>query len=216
LRRLVRVLRPVVQAFVLAVLDTGHHLPLGGPVARELVGDHDPRRPALPLQQLAQQALRRPLVAPTLDQHVEHHPGLIHSTPEPVLNPADLDDDLSKVPLVSGAGQPPPDPVGELLAELERPLPNGLMADHDAACRQHLLDHAQAKREAKVQPHRLADHLGREAMAGIGGLGGQGTHFGLLPMRAPPAKPGQLNGAGQAIHMPSRSTAASTIPATLV
>jgi hypothetical protein len=49
-------------------------------------------------------------------------------------------------------GQPPPDPVGEVLAELERPLPHGLVADDDAAGGQHLLDHAQAERETEVQP----------------------------------------------------------------
>ena len=103
-RRLVRILGPVVQALVLAVLDTGHHLPLRGAVAGELVSNHDAGRPALPLQQLAQQALRRTLVAPALDQHVEHHPGLIHRAPEPVLYPGDLDSDLIEVPLVPGAG----------------------------------------------------------------------------------------------------------------
>src|SRR5215208_7856240 len=55
--RLVRVFRPVVEALVPAVLDARHQLLLRRPVAGELVGDHDPRRPALPLQQLAQQAL---------------------------------------------------------------------------------------------------------------------------------------------------------------
>jgi hypothetical protein len=129
---LVRVLGPVVQTFVLAVLDLGHHLPLGRPITRELVGDHDPWRPALPLQQLPQQALGGPPVAPALDQHVEHHPDLVHGTLKPVLYPNDFDCDLVEVLLVSGAGQTLPDPVGELLAELERPLPDGLVADHDA------------------------------------------------------------------------------------
>jgi hypothetical protein len=55
------------------------------------------------------------------------------------------------------------------------------MADHDATCRQHFLDHAKAEREAKVQPDRLADHLGWEAMAGIAGSGGWRAHFGCLP-----------------------------------
>jgi nucleotidyltransferase/DNA polymerase involved in DNA repair len=55
-RRLVRVLRPVVQALTLAVLDTEHNLLLGRSVARELVRDHNAGRQALPLQQLAQQA----------------------------------------------------------------------------------------------------------------------------------------------------------------
>src|SRR4051812_34440324 len=117
---------------MLAVFDTGYHLPLGRSVTRQLVSDHDAGRPALPLQQLAQQALCRTLVAPALNQDVEHHPGLIDGTPEPVLHPGNLDSDLIEVPLVSSAGQPPSDLVGELLAELERPLPHSLMADHDA------------------------------------------------------------------------------------
>jgi len=36
-RGLVRVLRPVVEAFVLPVLDRGHHLALGRPITRQLV-----------------------------------------------------------------------------------------------------------------------------------------------------------------------------------
>jgi hypothetical protein len=36
------------------VLDRGHHLGFGCAIATELVGDHDTRRSALPLQQLAQ------------------------------------------------------------------------------------------------------------------------------------------------------------------
>jgi hypothetical protein len=38
------------------------------------------------------------------------------------------------------------------------------MADDDPARGQHFLDHPQAQREPKIQPNRIADHLGREAM----------------------------------------------------
>lgn len=44
-------------------------------------------------------------------------------------------------------------------AELHRPLPHGLMADQDAASRQHLIHHPQAEREAKIQPHNMSDDL---------------------------------------------------------
>src|ERR671916_3033337 len=118
-----------------------------------------------------------------------NHPGLVHGTPEPVLHPGDPDGHLIRVPLAPGTGQPPPDPVGERLAELERPPPHGLVAHDDAAGGQHLLDHAQAEREAEVQPHRVADDLGREAMTGIGRLGGWWAHSGSLPDRGQPAKP---------------------------
>jgi hypothetical protein len=52
--RLMRILRPVVKAFVLPMLDTGHDLPLSGGVAAQLVGDQHPRRSRLLLQQLAE------------------------------------------------------------------------------------------------------------------------------------------------------------------
>src|SRR3954470_13124226 len=45
--------------------------------------------------------------------------------------------------------------------------PYALMADDDAARGQHLLDHAQAEREAEIQPDSVADHLRRETVAGI-------------------------------------------------
>jgi hypothetical protein len=118
---------------VLAVLDAWHQLPPGRPITRELIGDHDPRRPALPLEQLAEQALRCPPIPPALHQYVEHHPGLIDGTLEPVLYPSDLDDDLIEMPLVTNSRQPPPDLIGELLTKLECPLPYGFMANHDAS-----------------------------------------------------------------------------------
>ena len=37
--RLMRILGPIVEALVPAVLDTRHHLALGSAVARQLVGD---------------------------------------------------------------------------------------------------------------------------------------------------------------------------------
>jgi hypothetical protein len=40
-RRLARVLRSVVQSFVLAMLNAGHKLPLGRPVAAKFVGFDD-------------------------------------------------------------------------------------------------------------------------------------------------------------------------------
>src|SRR4051812_14824210 len=48
-----------------------------------------------------------------------------------VLRAGDRDDDLIEMPLVSGPRQAPADLVGEGLAELERPLPHGLVADDD-------------------------------------------------------------------------------------
>src|SRR3954467_11360991 len=51
-------------------LDRGHDLTLRGAVAGQLVRDHDTRGSALLLQQLAEQTLGGPLVAPLLDENV--------------------------------------------------------------------------------------------------------------------------------------------------
>src|SRR5215217_3202514 len=106
------------KAFMPPVLDRGHHLTLGGAVARQLVRDHDTRGPALLFQQLPEQALGGLLVPPLLDENVEHDPILVDGPPEPVLRSPDHQAHFVEVPLVARAWQPTPDLVGEGLAEL--------------------------------------------------------------------------------------------------
>ena len=82
------------------------------------------------------------------------------------------------MPFVSGRRQTPPDLVGEVLAELERPLPHALVAHDDAARGQHLLDHAQAaeapvpgaacdghRQTRQLQRGEAGGHAGRRASA---------------------------------------------------
>ena len=92
-----------------------------------------PRRDALLLEQLPQQALGRLGVAAALNQDVEHDPVLVHGAPEPMLLAGDADHDLVEVPLVAWCRETAADLVGKALAELQRPLPHRLMADQDAA-----------------------------------------------------------------------------------
>src|SRR5215469_2670367 len=94
-RRLVRVFRSVVEPLVLAMLNAGHDLAFGRAIAGKLVGDHDAGRSHLLFQQLAQQPLGRVLVASALDQNIEHDPGLVHGTPQPVLHTGDPEHDLA-------------------------------------------------------------------------------------------------------------------------
>ena len=92
---------------MLSMLDAGHDLPLCRAVAGKLVGDHDTGWPHLLLQQLAQQPLGRLLVAPALDQDVEHDPGLVHGSPKPMLYPGNFEHQAS------GAGQLHPRALSE-------------------------------------------------------------------------------------------------------
>src|SRR5215471_3755315 len=81
------------------MLNAGHDFAFGRAIAGKFVGDHDAWRSHLLLQQLAQQPLRRLFVASALDQNIEHDPGLVHGTPQPVLHTGDLEHEAS------GAGQ---------------------------------------------------------------------------------------------------------------
>ena len=89
---------------------------------------------------------------------------LIDGPPKPMLPARDANGNLIQVPLVSPARKMAADLVGKALAELQRPLPDRLMADQDPSGREHLLNHAQAQGEAELPPDGMADHCSRKAM----------------------------------------------------
>ena len=97
------ILRSVVEALVLAVLDAGHDLSLGRGIAAELIGDQHARRAPLTLQQLAEQAFGGLFITPALHDDIENKAFLADRAPEPVLLAGDGDDDLVKVPFVAAA-----------------------------------------------------------------------------------------------------------------
>ena len=83
---------------------------------------------------------------------------------------------LIQRPLVSTAGLPTVPLVGESLAELQAPPANGLVGDEDAAGGPPFFHVAVAQREPKIQPHGVADDLGRIAVAVMERLGGVHGH----------------------------------------
>src|SRR5438045_3290655 len=175
--RLMGVFGPVIEALVLTMLDPGHDLPFGSGVALQLVGDEHTRGSTLVLEELAEQAFGGLLVAPALDENIKNEAVLVDGTPEPMLLPGEADDHLIEVPFVATARRSPTDAVGEFPAEFEAPLPDRLVRHQDAAGGQHFLDHADAHREPKIQPDRVADDLSGVAMAGV---------HRILTRRAPP------------------------------
>jgi hypothetical protein len=85
---------------------------------------------------------------------------------------ADADEHLIQVPLIARARPAPLERVGERPAEAPAPGADALVAHDDAALGQDQLDLAQAQAEAVVEPHGVADDLGRETEAAVGaGLG---------------------------------------------
>ena len=124
-------------------------------------------RQPLPLQQPHEQAARRALVAAALQDLVEHRAVLIHGAPQPIDPAANDDAHLVEVPDVARTRRPPAQLVGEGRAELHAPPAHGLIGHVDAPLEQHLLDHAQAEREAGVEPDGVGDDVAREAMPAV-------------------------------------------------
>ena len=89
-----------------------------------------------------------------------------------MIHPANLEHDLVEMPFIADARKATTDLVGELLAEFARPLSYRFMADNDAAPGQQFLHHAQTEWEAEIQPHGMADDLGREPVPAVAGASG--------------------------------------------
>ena len=96
-----RVLRAIVQAFVLVMFNLKAHLRPRRCVGAELVGDHDAGRDDRRFQKPLHEPLRRAGVSSTLDQDVENETILINGALEPVLLAGDRDDDLIHMPFVA-------------------------------------------------------------------------------------------------------------------
>ncbi len=82
-QRNMRILGPVVEPLVGAMLDCRHDLTPGSGIRAELVGDHPSGRTALLLEKTPQQAPCRLGVAPGLDDFIEDIAILIDRPPQP-------------------------------------------------------------------------------------------------------------------------------------
>jgi hypothetical protein len=79
----------------------------------------------------------------------------------------DLQEHLIEVPSVAWLGPAPAELASEIGAELEAPLPYALVSDRDASFGQEQFHVAQAQAEDMVEPDRVADDLGQEAVSGL-------------------------------------------------
>src|SRR3954469_13252552 len=163
------VLRPVVQVPAGSVPHIGQEIAVRYAVAAQAIG-YDLARPVLQAgQQALEEAFGRRRIPPILDQDVEHHPVLVHSAPEIVQDAVDLQVHLIEGPDVARLGPSSAELPGKVSAELQAPVSDAFMGDHDAPLGQDQLHIPQAQAEYMVQPYSVADDLGRKAIAGIGG-----------------------------------------------
>jgi hypothetical protein len=82
-----------------------HYLPvIGGAIALELIRDDHTGGVLAPLQELAEECLRGPLVTARLDKEIQHMPVLIHRTPEGMPLASDGEAHVVQVPRVARLG----------------------------------------------------------------------------------------------------------------
>jgi hypothetical protein len=98
-----RILRPIVQPFVLAVFHVQAHVLVRCAVGVELVRDHYARRPRGLPEQLPHKPLRGDSISSALNEDVENEAILINGAPEPMLFAGDCDDNLIEMPFVATA-----------------------------------------------------------------------------------------------------------------
>lgn len=169
-RQQVRILCPVVEALVLAMLEIHAHPGPGRAIGTELVGDHHPWRAGLLSYQLAQELLCCAPIPAALDQSVQNEAVSIDGAPQPMLLAVDRDHDLVEMPLVAELRRAPTDLAGVDPSEFLRPAPHGFMADDDPARREQVLDHPQAERKTELETDSLLDDFRREPIAAINGF----------------------------------------------
>ena len=159
--------RAVVQPLVLTRLHTGHDRFLGGGIAPELIGDQHPRDVLQALEKLAKEPFGGFGIASTLDENVEGIALLVDGPPERVVLAIQGDDHFIQVPFIAPSGLSAAQLMGEGLAELQAPLPQGLVGYEDTPGGESFFDVPKAQGEAKIEPDRVGDNLGREAVTAI-------------------------------------------------
>src|SRR5689334_10603582 len=79
------------------------------------------------------------------------------------------------MPAIAWLRAPPAQPAGDYGPELQHPAPHRFVGDLDPTLGEQFLDVAVAQGEAEIQPDRLLDDLGREAMAAVAEQGHDDT-----------------------------------------
>ena len=121
---------------------------------------------ALPVFNIGKQrTLRRTRIAAALHQDIEYDPILVNGAPQEVQHAPDPNEHFIKVPFVARLGSPPAHLVCEAGTEFQTPLTDALVGDDPTPFRQQQFDIAETQTEYVVQPNRMADQLGREAVA---------------------------------------------------
>ena len=155
--RLMRDFRAIVFILPGTVDHRRHHGTVRGRVTAQLVRDQPARLAALSFQQLAEEPLGRPLIAPRLHEDVKDVAVFVDSTPQILLPALDLDEQLVQMPGAALAAPAVPQPPCVVEPERSTPLPNRLIRHGDPPFGEEVFDIPDTQAETVVEPDGVTD-----------------------------------------------------------
>jgi hypothetical protein len=126
------------------------------PIAPELVGMDHLRHVVFPQQSLEERSGGLG-VAVFLEEDVQHGPVFVDGAPQPLFDTAYIDGHFIKVPSGTTSWFPMTQTLGEKVAEVDAPGPDGLACHGHAPFQQEFFDVSVAEREAVVEPDSVPD-----------------------------------------------------------
>lgn len=134
------------------------------PIAPQLVGMDHLRHVVFP-QEADKKGLGRLGVSVFLKQNVQHVPVFVDRSPQPMLDPADLDADLVQMPSRTPPGFSMAQFLGQEWGELDVPLTEGFVTDLNTTLVKQFLNVPLAEGEAVVEPQGIPNDTQRESMS---------------------------------------------------
>lgn len=150
---------------MLPVLHAGQELTFGCAIALQFVGDDHAWHRAEAFKELPKKTFCSLFVPSVLHKDISHIAILIHSPPERMCFPVDLQVHFIQMPCVVTARVATTQCIGVGLPKLQTSLSNCFIRNDDPALRQQFLDIAKTEREAEIQPNSMTDNFWWKAIA---------------------------------------------------
>ena len=166
---LVRDLGPVVLIWPSQVENRWNQLSMDDDVAPQLVGDEAVGSRPLAFHEFPEEPPGSPTIASLLEENVDRVPVLVDRPPEVETLSPDRDKEFVQMPNVAQSAFPAPQPSGISWPEFETPVSDRLVRNVDPSFRQEILNLAETERESMVEPYRVTDDRGWEAVAEVAG-----------------------------------------------
>jgi len=122
-----------------------------------------------PFQHLAKEAHGGSAIAARLDQDVEEVAVLVHGPPQILLSAVDRHEDFIQIPRVAQLASSAPQLPRVVESESLTPVADCFVRDGDASLREQIFHITEAQAEAVIEPDRVADDLGLEAVSAVAG-----------------------------------------------